>query len=123
MCCGSVQHNSNSRADFLLKLQEKLGNGFERFDALGKSSFILGSELWEEHFDSLLPLVKDYVVDIWEARKIKLYGDDSSQSQSSTGDLGEFTGIEGQSGRNVCQGGEPDTGKFHSSYIGMWLRL
>ena len=36
---------------------EKLGNGFERFDALdslGKSSFILGSELWEEHFDSLL---------------------------------------------------------------------
>ena len=120
MCCGSVQHYySNSRADFLLKLQEKLGNGFERFDALdslGKSSFILGSELWEEHFDSLLPLVKDYVVDIWEARKIKLYGDDSSQSQSSTGDLGEFTGIEGQSGKNMCQGGKP---KFHSSYIGM----
>ena len=55
---------SNSRADFLLKLQEKLVNGFEHFDALdslGKSSFILGSELWEEHFDSLLPLVKDYV--------------------------------------------------------------
>ena len=63
-------------------------HGFECFDALdslGKSSFILGSELWEEHFDSLLPLVKE------------LYGDDSSQSQSSTGDLGEFTGIEGQS--------------------------
>ena len=53
-------------------------------------------------------------------RKIKLYGDDSSQSQSSTGDLGEFTGIEGQSGKNMCQGGgKPDTGKFHSSYIGM----
>ena len=79
--CESVSHvlwecsaYSNSRADFLLKLQEKLGNGFECFDALdslGKSSFILGSELWEEHFDSLLPLVKDYVVNIWEARKIK----------------------------------------------------
>ena len=38
-------------------------------------------------------------------------GDDSSQSQSSTGDLGEFTGIEGQSGKNMCQGGKPDTGK------------
>ena len=76
--------------------------------------------MWEEHFDSLLPLVKDYVVNIWEARKIKLYyGDDSSQSQSSAGDLGEFTGIEGQSGKNMCQGGKPDTGKFHSSYIGM----
>ena len=62
---------------FLLKLQENLGNGFECFDALdslGKSSFILGSELREEHFDSLLPLVKD------NAQKIKLYGDDSSQS-------------------------------------------
>ena len=46
---------------------------FERFDALdnlGKSSFILGSKLWEENFDLLLPLVKDYVVDIWEAQKI-----------------------------------------------------
>ena len=59
------------------------------------------------------------VVNIWEVRKIKLYGDDSSQSQSSTGDLGGFTGIEGQSGKNMCQGGKPDTGKFHSSYIGM----
>ena len=79
--CESVSHvlwecsaYSNSRADFLLKLQEKRGNGFECFDALdslGKSSFILGSELWEEHFDSLLPLVKNYIVNIWEARKIK----------------------------------------------------
>ena len=50
-------------------------------------------------------------------RKIKLYGDDSSQSPSSTRDLGEFTGIEGQSGKNMCQGGKPDTGEFHSSYM------
>ena len=26
-------------------------------DSLGKSSFILGSELWEEHFDLLLPII------------------------------------------------------------------
>ena len=45
---------------------------------IGKSS---GSELWEEYFNSLLHLVKDYVVNIWEVRKIKIYGDDSSQSQ------------------------------------------
>ena len=99
--CESVSHvlwecsaYSSSRVDFMLKLQEKLGDGFERFDALdslGKLSSILGSELWEEHFDSLLHLVKDCIVNIWEARKIKLYGDDSSQSQSSTGDLGDFT--------------------------------
>ena len=75
LCCWSVQNNCSSRADFLLKLQEKLVNEFERFDALdslGKSSFILGSELWEEHFDSLLHLVKDYIVNIWEVWKIKL---------------------------------------------------
>ena len=48
-----------------------------------------------------------------------IYGDDSSQSQSST-DLWDFTGIEGQRGKDMCQGGnKPDTGKFHSSYIGM----
>ena len=51
---------------------------------------------------------------------ILLYGDDSSQSQSSTRDLGEFTGIEGQSGKDMCQGGKPDTGKFHSSLIIYW---
>ena len=98
---------NNSLDDYYIK------HGFERFDALdrlGKSPFILGSELWEEHFDSLLPLVKDYVVNIWEALKIKLYDDDSSQSQSSAGDLGEVTGIDGQSDKNMCQGGKPDTG-------------
>ena len=77
---------SSSRADLLLKLKEKIENGFERFDALdslGKSPFILGSKLWKEHFDSLS------------------YDVDSSQSQSSTGDLGDFIGIEGQSGK-IC---------------------
>ena len=45
--CESVSHvlwecsaYSNSRADFLLKLQEKLGNGFNALDSLGKSSFL-----------------------------------------------------------------------------------
>ena len=49
----------------------------------------------------------------------KIIYSNSSQSQSSTGDLGGFIGIEGQSGKNMCQGGKPDTGKFHSSYIGI----
>ena len=75
-------------------------NEFKSFDAvdiLGKSS---GSELWEEHFASLLHLVKDYVVKIREEWNIKLYGDDSSQFQSSA-----QLGTEGQSGKNMCQGG------------------
>ena len=53
MCCGSVQDIVySSRVDFLLKLQEKL----DVLDSIGKSSFILGTKLWEEHFDSLLHL-------------------------------------------------------------------
>ena len=51
---------SSSRADFLLELQEKLGSRFEPLDSLGKSSFISGSKLWEDHFYSLLALVMDY---------------------------------------------------------------
>ena len=117
--CESVSHvlwecpiYSSSRADFVLELQEKLGNEFEHFnslDSLGKLSFILGSELWEDRYDSLLALVKDYVVNIWEGHKFKLYGDDSSQSQFSTGDLGDVATFEGHSGVGLCQGGEADT--------------
>ena len=33
---------------------------------------------------------------------------------------GNLLGLRGRSsGKNMCQGGKPDTGKFHSSYIGM----
>ena len=42
-------------------------------------------------------------------RKLKLYGDDSSQSQSSTGDLGGVAGFEGI---GMCPGGAPDTDYF-----------
>ena len=73
----------------------------------------------------LLRLVSDYVIIIWEAWKIKLYGHDSSQSQSPAEDLGDISGIEGQSGKNniiMCQGGKPDTGKLLSS-CSMLLRL
>ena len=50
---------------------------------------MLGSEHWEENFKSLLFLVKQYIVDVWEVRKQILYGDDACpshlQSQSSVG--------------------------------------
>ena len=31
--------------------------------SLDKSSFVLGNELWEEHFESLLALVKAYIIE------------------------------------------------------------
>ena len=77
--CESVSHTlwdcsayTSIRAQFLLKLKASLGGSYARFEAmssLDKSSFVLGNELWEEHFESLLALVKVYIIDIWEERK------------------------------------------------------
>ena len=73
MCYGSVQHTASSnRASFMKKLQELLKDDYEDFELLenvGKSSYMLGSELWESKFDGLLALVKEYIVDVCEIRK------------------------------------------------------
>ena len=50
---------------------------FESLENVEKSSYVLGSELWENKFDGLLALVKEYIVDVWEIRKHKLYDSDS----------------------------------------------
>ena len=71
---------SSTRASFMKKLQELLEDDYEDFESLEnveKSSYVLGSELWESKFDGLLALVKEYVVDVWEIRKHKLYDSDS----------------------------------------------
>ena len=65
VCHGNVQHiASNMRAQFLLKFRASLGGSYARFEArssLDKASFILGNELWEEYFESLLALI----IDLW----------------------------------------------------------
>ena len=33
---------------------------------------MLGSELWEDDFSSLLNIVKEFIVDVWESR---IYGE------------------------------------------------
>ena len=67
--CESVSHilwdcpvYNTLRNYFLCKLQELLGDWLEHFeslDSIGKASFVLGSELWEDDFSSTLDLVKD----------------------------------------------------------------
>ena len=60
---------------------------------------MLGCELWTENFDALLALVKEYIIDLWEVRKVKLYGEPCStqlQSQSPAGDLRDGTVVGGQ---------------------------
>ena len=42
-----------------------------------KTAYVLGSELWEENFEDTLTLVKEFIVDVWELRKQKLYGEDT----------------------------------------------
>ena len=94
MCYGSVQHivvlelvlltYSSTRACFIKKLQELLNDEYEDFESLDKvekSSYMLGSELWDSKFDELLRLVKEYIMDVWEIRKHKLYYSDSGPGQ------------------------------------------
>ena len=63
---------SSTRACFIKKLQELLEDEYEDFESLDKvekSSYVLGSELWESKFDGLLSLVKEYIIDVWEIQK------------------------------------------------------
>ena len=58
---------SNTRASFMKKLQKLLEDDYNKFESLEnveKSSYMLGSELWESKLDGLLALVKKYIVDV-----------------------------------------------------------
>ena len=70
---------------------------FEMLENVEKLSYVLDSELWESKFNGLLSLVKEYIVDVWEIRKHKLYDSDSGSglqlhTQSSPGERsGKFS--------------------------------
>ena len=71
---------------------------FETLSAVEKPpSYVLGSENWEDYFDTLLHLVKEIIIAIWEVQKQKLYGDDSYpgqlQRQSSARDRDPVAGV------------------------------
>ena len=95
---------SSTRASFMKKLQELLEDEYEDFESLDKvekSSYVLGSELWESKFDGLLSLVKEYIIDVWEIRKHKLYDSDSGPGQQlhSRSSPGERNGKFSQNGK------------------------
>ena len=112
--CESVVHMlwdcstySNIRVIFVEKLQKLLGDRYVNFDKLNsieKTAYVLGSELWEYDFDHLLSLVKEYVVGVWEARKQKLYGDDSCPK--SMAEDPQLAGVEEQTDGKLCSSGE-----------------
>ena len=89
--CESVVHvlwecssYSTCRDNFQEALKQLLGARYVEFETLSaveKTSYVLGSENWEDDFDALLHLVKEFIVAVWEVRKQKLYGDDSYPGQ------------------------------------------
>ena len=95
--CESVSHvlwdcpAYASRSAFMLELRRELGDGFEHFqslDSFEKSSYVLGSEAWEEYSSGLLSLIKDFVLSVWEERKVSKHANvHQSHSQNDSGDL------------------------------------
>ena len=96
--CESVVHMlwecssySTCRYNFQEALKQLLSARYAEFETLSaveKTSYVLGSEKWEDDFDALLHLVKEFIVAIWEVQKQKLYGDDSYFSASPRPELG-----------------------------------
>ena len=65
-------------------------------------------------FCLMLDIVKGFIVDDWEERKSKLYGNSQCTQQPSpqspAGDLVGVSGVMGPKGKCMCQGGKPGTG-------------
>ena len=111
------------RDNFQEALKQLLGARYAEFETLSaveKTSYVLGSENWEDDFDALLHLVKEFIVAVWEVRKQKLYSDDSHpgqlQRQSSAGDRGPVAGVGGRVGRSGKSGISHGKGEGHVVY-------
>ena len=87
----------------LQDLYEDEYEDFESLDKVEKSSFVLGSELWESKFDELLSLVKEYIIDVW---KYENNDSDSGPGQQlhSRSSHGERNGKFSQTGKFVQNG-------------------
>ena len=96
-----------------LELRRELGDRFEHFqslDSFEKSSYVLGSEAWEEYSSGLLGLIKDFVLSEWEERKVRLYGEHANVHQShSQNDSGDLRGVAGGDGELGCLCGKAGT--------------
>ena len=94
---------------------------FQSLDSFEKSSYVLGSEAWEEYSSGLLTLIKNFVLSVWEERKVRLYGEHANVHQShSQNDSGDLRGVAGGDGELGCLCGKAGTshlcdGSAHSS--------
>ena len=104
-----------------VKGQEDRFEHFQSLDSFEKSSYVLGSEAWEEYSSGLLGLIKDFVLSVWEERKVRLYREHANVHQShSQNDSGDLRGVAGGDGELGCLCGKAGTshlcdGSAHSS--------
>ena len=114
--CESVSHvlwdcpaYVSIRSAFMLEYRFK---HFQSLDSFEKSSYVLGSEAWEEYSSGF------FVLSVWEERKVRLYGEHANvHSQNDSGDL---MGVAGGDGELGCLCGKAGTshlcdGSAHSS--------
>ena len=115
--CESVSHvlwdcpaYASCRSAFMLELRRELGDRFEHFqslDSFAKSSYVLGSEAWEEYSSGL---IKDFVLNVWKERKVKLYGEQANIHQSHSQNYsGDMRGVAGGDGELGCLCGKAGT--------------
>ena len=57
-----VTHTHNYRVEDEMTNTYNYYEDFESLENVEKSSYVLGSELWESKFNGLLALVKEYIV-------------------------------------------------------------
>ena len=77
-------------------------------DSFEKSSYVLGSDAWEEYSGGLF---KDFVLSVWEERTVRLYGEHTNVHQShSQNDSGDMRGVAGGDGELGCLCGKAGTG-------------
>ena len=123
--CESVSHvlwdcpaYTSIRNAFMLELRRELGDRFEHFqslDSFEKSSYVV------RHGSGLLSLIKDFVLSVWEERKVRLYGEHANVHQShSQNNSGDLRGVAGGDGELGCLCGKAGTshlcdGSAHSS--------
>ena len=115
MCCGIPAYVS-IRSAFMLELRRELGDRFEHFqslDSFEKSSYVLGSEVWEEYSSGLLGSKTLCLVYGYMANTLMF----TSLILRMTGDL---RGVAGGDGELGCLCGKAGTshlcdGSAHSS--------
>ena len=128
--CESVVHvlwecstYSTCRDNFQEALKQLLGARcaeYERLSTVEKISYVLGSENWEDNFDALLHLVKEFIIAVWEVQN---HGNDSYpgqlQHQSLAGDRGPVAGVGGRVGKSGKSGISHGKGEGYVVHAGV----